>query len=86
VENTRVGEITNYDKLIMNILTDGTISPQDAVEHATKIILNHFNWIESQLSHATLTEKITSAQEEQEAAAEETSVEEESKPEGTDEE
>ena len=32
VENTRVGEITNYDKLIMTIETDGTITPQDAVE------------------------------------------------------
>ncbi len=64
VENTRVGEITNYDKLIMNIRTDGSITPQNAVEQATKIILNHFNWVESQLSHASLTEKITSAQEE----------------------
>ena len=62
VENTRVGEITNYDKLIMTIRTDGSISPQEAVDQATKVILNHFNWIESQLSHATLTEKITSAQ------------------------
>lgn len=68
VENTRVGEITNYDKLIMTILTDGTVSPQDAVEQSVKIILNHFTWIESQLSHATLTEKITSAQVEQDSA------------------
>lgn len=61
VENTRVGEITNYDKLIMNILTDGTISPQEAVEHATKILLNHVTWIQSQLSHASLTEQIAKA-------------------------
>ena len=64
VENTRVGEITNYDKLIMNIRTDGSMTPQDSVEEAVKVILNHFNWVESQLNHATLTEKITSAQEE----------------------
>lgn len=61
VENTRVGEITNYDKLIMNILTDGTISPQEAVEHTTKILLNHFTWIQSQLNHASLTEQIAKA-------------------------
>lgn len=61
VENTRVGEITNYDKLIMNILTDGTITPQEAVEHATKILLNHFTWIQSQLNHASLTEQIAKA-------------------------
>lgn len=65
VENTRVGEITNYDKVIMNITTDGTISPQEAVAESVKVLLNHFNWIESQLSNATLTEKIESAKEEE---------------------
>lgn len=78
VENTRVGEITNYDKLIMTILTDGTISPQEAVGQATKTILNHFNWIESQLSHAPLTEKIVSASEEGESEPETTEETEES--------
>ena len=58
VENTRVGEITNYDKLMLTILTDGTVTPQEAVEHATKILLNHVTWIQSQLSHASLTEQI----------------------------
>ncbi len=85
VENTRVGEITNYDKVIMNIRTDGTITPQEGVEQATKIILNHFNWVESQLNHATLTEKITSAQVENAAAAEE-EVKEEAPKEASDEE
>lgn len=61
VENTRVGEITNYDKLMLNILTDGTVTPQEAVEHATKILLNHVTWIQSQLSHASLTEQIAKA-------------------------
>ena len=55
VENTRVGEITNYDKLIMNILTDGTVTAQEAVNQATKVILNHFNWIENQFAHSTLS-------------------------------
>jgi len=61
VENTRVGEITNYDKLIMNIVTDGTMSAQEAVGEATKIILNHFTWVENQLNNASLTEKLQSA-------------------------
>lgn len=61
VENTRVGEITNYDKLMLTILTDGTVTPQEAVEHATKILLNHVTWIQSQLSHASLTEQIAKA-------------------------
>ena len=66
VENTRVGEITNYDKLIMNITTDGTVTPQDAVEQATKILLNHFSWIQGQLNHASLTEQIARASEDAE--------------------
>lgn len=45
VENTRVGEITNFDKLVMNIQTDGTISAEEAVASATRIIKDHFNWI-----------------------------------------
>lgn len=63
VENTRVGEITNYDKLLMTIVTDGTISPQEAVEQATKNMLNHFTWIQGQLQHASLTEQIVRAAE-----------------------
>lgn len=66
VENTRVGEITNYDKLIMNITTDGTVTPQEAVEQSTKILLNHFSWIQGQLNHASLTEQIARASEDAE--------------------
>jgi len=38
VENTRVGDITNYDKLFLDIETDGTISPQEAVDQAVAIV------------------------------------------------
>ena len=64
VENTRVGDITNYDKLIMSITTDGTVTPQEAVEQATKILLNHFTWIQGQLNHASRTDQIPRAAEE----------------------
>lgn len=43
VENTRVGEITNYDKLIMNIETDGTITPKEAVQESAKILIDHLH-------------------------------------------
>jgi DNA-directed RNA polymerase subunit alpha len=43
VEATRVGEITNYDRLIMNIETDGTITPQEAVEQSSKILIDYFS-------------------------------------------
>ena len=42
-EDTRVGKITNYDKLIMEIWTDGTLSPQHALVEAAKILRKHFN-------------------------------------------
>ncbi len=70
VENTRVGEVTNYDKLIMNIITDGTITAQEATEQATKIILNHFSWIQGQLQHASLTEQIARSSEDHKSAGE----------------
>lgn len=77
VENTRVGEITNYDKLIMKILTDGSITPQEAVEQATKVVMNHFNWIENQFAHSSLMEAAMN----NDAASDEPAEEEESAPE-----
>lgn len=47
VDNVRVGEITNYDKLVMSIETDGTIEPKAAVLEANKVLLRHFNLIAS---------------------------------------
>ena len=38
VENTRVGQITDYDKLTMNIETNGVVSPEDAVALAARIL------------------------------------------------
>ena len=38
VENARVGQRTDYDKLVMDVETDGTISPEDAVALAARIL------------------------------------------------
>jgi len=38
VEDTRVGKATNYDKLTLDVLTDGTVSPKEAVKKAAKIL------------------------------------------------
>ena len=43
VENTRVGEITNFDKLIMSIETDGSITPEDAVRQASRALIDYFS-------------------------------------------
>lgn len=45
VENTRVGDITDYEKLTITIETNGTISPKEAVRQATQIIVDHVNAI-----------------------------------------
>jgi DNA-directed RNA polymerase subunit alpha len=42
VENTRVGQRTDYDRLIIDVWTDGTILPVDAVSYAAKILRDHF--------------------------------------------
>ena len=41
VENTRVGQITDYDKLTMEIWTNGTIKPDEAVSLAAKVLNDH---------------------------------------------
>lgn len=42
VEQTRVGEKTDYDKLILDVETDGTVDPRDACTSAVGILLDHF--------------------------------------------
>lgn len=46
VENTRVGGMTNFDKLTMEITTDGSIEPSVALGTAAKILVEHFSLIE----------------------------------------
>lgn len=43
VDNTRVGQITDFDKLTLEVWTNGTISAEDAVSLAAKIITEHLN-------------------------------------------
>jgi len=42
-ENTRVGQRTNYDRLVLEIWTDGTVSPEMALVEAAKILRKHIN-------------------------------------------
>lgn len=43
IEETRVGQKTNYDKLVIEVWTNGTVSPQMAVVEAAKILRKHLN-------------------------------------------
>jgi len=42
VENTRVGQMTDLDKLVIEIETDGTISPAEAIRQASDVLVEHF--------------------------------------------
>ena len=43
VESARVGQNENFDKLIMNVYTNGSITPEEAMALAAKILIEHFN-------------------------------------------
>ena len=43
VENTRVGQITDFDKLTLDVFTDGTLAPDEAVSLAAKVLSEHLN-------------------------------------------
>ncbi|MFA5134675.1 MAG: DNA-directed RNA polymerase subunit alpha [Patescibacteria group bacterium] len=45
IENVRVGQMTNYDRVIMSITTDGTITPEEALKEASTILVDHFQAI-----------------------------------------
>lgn len=45
VEAARVGQMTNYDRLVLEIWTDGTIRPQDALRQAAMILVQHLQLI-----------------------------------------
>lgn len=43
IENTRVGQVTNFDRLLLEVNTDGTISPEEALAQAAQILVQHFS-------------------------------------------
>lgn len=47
IEETRVGRLTNYDKLVLEIWTDGTMTPKNALTLASKTLVSYFNQIVS---------------------------------------
>lgn len=60
VENTRVEQITDYDKLTLEVWTDGTISAKESVSLAAKILnrqLNHFVDLSDEVSSTEILEK-----------------------------
>ena len=50
VENTRVGQMTDLDRLVMEIETDGTITPHEAIRQAAEVLVEHFSVVAGNLS------------------------------------
>lgn len=61
VEDTRVGQITDFDRLVLEVWTDGSILPEEAISAAAKILIDHF----------TLFVNLTGLEESQEEVQEE---------------
>lgn len=45
MENTRVGQMTNYDRLLISVKTDGSIKPMDALQKSARILADHYHVI-----------------------------------------
>jgi DNA-directed RNA polymerase subunit alpha len=52
VDNTRVGQITDYDKLTLEIWTNGTILTEEAISLAAKVLIEHFKLFMTLTNHA----------------------------------
>jgi DNA-directed RNA polymerase subunit alpha len=75
VENTRVGKMTNWDKLLINIKTDGTLSPMEAFNQATQILVEQFSAVLPGGIKAEKVEDESVSEEVVEVSTEETPVE-----------
>jgi DNA-directed RNA polymerase subunit alpha len=74
-ENTRVGQKTNYDKLILEIWTNGTVTPEMALVEAAKILRKHVNpfvqYFELGEQTTTVTAQLADVETEEQAVDEE---------------
>lgn len=77
VENMRVGKRTDFDKVILEVDTDGTITPEDAMEEALKILISHFEFLYKDLGFGEKEEPASKSKKEEVDAEE--SVEEKPK-------
>jgi DNA-directed RNA polymerase subunit alpha len=75
VEDTRVGQITDYDKLTLEVWTNGTISPNDAVSLGAKILNDHFKLFVELSDDAKNTEILVEKEESKKEKALEMSIE-----------
>ena len=76
VENTRVGQVTDYDKLILEIWTDGSITPSEGVSIGAKIMQEHLNLFIELTDSTDTMEIMVEKEEDQKEKALEMTIEE----------
>lgn len=76
VENTRVGNRTDYDKLTLEVWTNGTIEPEEAVSLGAKILNEHFNLFISLTEHINEVEIMVEKEEDEKEKVLEMTIEE----------
>ncbi|UCZ53396.1 DNA-directed RNA polymerase subunit alpha [Bacillus shivajii] len=76
VENTRVGQITNFDKLTLDVWTDGSIRPEEAVSLGAKILNEHLNIFVGLTDQAQNAEIMVEKEEDQKEKVLEMTIEE----------
>lgn len=74
VENARVGQDANYDKLILSVYTNGSIRPEEAVALGSKILIEHFNILTNLSEIADMTDIMSAKQEDSKLKKLETSI------------
>ena len=75
VEPARVGQNENYDRLVLNVWTNGSIRPEEAVALASRILIEHFNLLTDLSSIADTTGLMIEKTEDPKVKALETSIE-----------
>lgn len=76
VEDTRVGQMTNFDRLSINIKTNGSVKPEDALSQASKIINDYMSLLIDLSERANKDEPIFEEVEEEDKSKEYPSIEE----------
>lgn len=76
VDNTRVGQITDYDKLSLEVWTNGTILPNEAVSLSAKILIEHFKLFMTLTDHANNVEIMVEKEENKKEKVLEMAIEE----------
>lgn len=74
VEDARVGQATNYDKLILEVWTDGSMKPEESIALASRIIIEHFEILTELNEIADITGLMAEQDEDPKVKALETSI------------